>query len=194
MSRVKIKHYDIILTGPPWFYTPLNGLHLVAHRCHYARTHQTGAALNYPVMTNDEIFNLDLGKFLNRPGILFLWATGPKLDVAFEAIERWSLFYRGMAFVWVKTKRSDGTPIGAKGPRPSIVKSLSEFVLVASNVKTGRPLLLHDETISQTIMEPVREHSRKPDSVQEKIERMYPGYQVGNIRQTETSWLGFLGE
>jgi N6-adenosine-specific RNA methylase IME4 len=166
--------YDVILADCPWFYTPLHGLELVGEHCHYAKTHKTGAALNYELMSNEEVFDLHLENMLNKRGVLFLWATGPKMDVAFAALQAWGLHYRGMAFTWVKTRRTDGQPIGAKGPRPSIVKSLCEYVLVASNVKKGRPLPLSDEKISQVIMAPVREHSRKPDEVYDRIDRLYP--------------------
>jgi hypothetical protein len=37
-----------------------------------------------------------------------------------------------------------------------------------------RPLKLHDESIRNTILAPKMEHSRKPDDVHERIERMYP--------------------
>ena len=67
-----------------------------------------------------------------------MWATGPKLDFAIECIKAWGLTYRGMGFVWVKTKK-DGTPIGAQGVRPSIVKPLSEYVLCVQVGSEDRP-------------------------------------------------------
>ncbi len=150
--------YDIILADPPWSYT--------------GQQDKWGAAAKfYPTMSRVEIGGLELP--LADPGILFLWATGPKLQDAIDVIQRWDLEYRGVAFVWVKTKK-DGTPIGAQGVRPSIVKPLTEFVLVASNVETGRPLPLADESVCQTVFAPKQEHSRKPDAVQERIELMYP--------------------
>lgn len=79
----------------------------------------------------------------------------------------------GVAFVWIKTKR-DGSPIGAQGVRPSIVKPLTEFVLAASRVPNGRPMPLGSESVVQTVFAPRREHSRKPDEVRERIEQLYP--------------------
>jgi len=90
-----------------------------------------------------------------------------------RCLDAWGLTYRGLSFVWVKT-RADGAPIGAQGVRPSIVKPTCELVLAASAVKKGRPLKLHDESIRQIIMAPKTEFSRKPDDVHEAIERMYP--------------------
>ncbi len=150
--------FDVVLLDPPWSYT--------------GQQDKWGAAAKfYPTMIDDDIFALDVP--VADPGIVFVWATGPKLHVAITAIGSWGLHYRGVAFVWVKTKK-DGTPIGAQGVRPSIVKPLTELVLVASTQPQGRPLPLSDESICQTVFSPKTEHSRKPLEVQERIERMYP--------------------
>lgn len=152
--------YSIVLADPPWAY--------------YGQQDKWGAAAKfYPLMDDASLLAFDMAAFLSKPAILFLWATGPRLDFAIECIKAWGLHYRGLAFVWVKT-RLDGTPIGAQGVRPSIVKPLTELVLAASTERKGRPLRLHDESIVQTVFAPVQEHSRKPDAVQERIERMYP--------------------
>lgn len=110
---------------------------------------------------------------LTKNGVLFMWATCPRLDMAVRCIEAHGLHYRGVAFVWVKTKQ-DGTPIGAQGVRPSIVKPLTEVVLAASYRATGRPLPLSDESIVQTVFAPRGLHSQKPEAVQDRLEAMYP--------------------
>ena len=152
--------YDIVLADPPWFY---NG----------DPTKWAAAGKEYPLMQDEEIYDLDVQQFFNKRSVLFLWATCPRLDKAIHTIERWGLHYRGVAFVWIKSKK-DGTPIGAQGVRPSIVKPLTELVLAASTVPEGRPLPLASESVVQTIFAPKQEHSRKPDEVQERIEQMYP--------------------
>lgn len=150
--------YDVVLADPPWSYE--------------GQQDKWGAAAKfYNTMPSNHIYKLPIP--VKKPGLVFLWATGPKLHYGIEAFKEWGLHYRGVAFVWVKTKQ-DGTPIAAQGVRPSTVKPLTEFVLVGSNVKEGRPLPLADESICQTVFAPKREHSRKPDEVQERIERMYP--------------------
>jgi N6-adenosine-specific RNA methylase IME4 len=125
-------------------------------------------------MSEEELAALPISAYLDRPGVMFVWATGPKLDVAIRTIAAWDLHYRGMAFVWVKTRR-DGVPIGAQGVRPSVVKPLTEFVLVASTEPTGRPIAVADEAVVQTVFAPKGEHSRKPVEVIDRIDRLYPG-------------------
>lgn len=154
--------YDIVLADPPWSYT--------------GQQDKMGAAAKfYDTMTDTAICCLDVRNIMARRSILFLWATGPRMDLAMECGEAWGLHYRGVAFVWVKTRKSaPDVPIGAQGVRPSIVKPTTEFVLAFSTKLSGRPLPLSDETIRQVVLAPKQGHSVKPDAVHERIEAMYP--------------------
>lgn len=151
--------YPVILADPPWSY--------------YGSPTKMGAAgKEYALMEDEDLLALDVP--LADPGVLFLWATGPRLDFALECIQSWGLHYRGVAFVWVKTRADGITPIGAQGVRPSIVKPTTEFVLAASTHAKGRPLPLASESVRQVVLAPKREHSRKPDEVAQRIEALYP--------------------
>lgn len=160
MLELPSNTYDVILLDPPWSYT--------------GQQDKWGAAAKfYTLMTPEEIIEIPVWEILNPSSVLFIWATGPKLHHAIQVIEAWDLYYRGVAFVWVKTTKK-GVPIGAQGVRPSIVKPLTEFVLAASKVKEGRPLSLSSEAVVQTVLAPKMEHSRKPEEVQDRIEMLYP--------------------
>jgi N6-adenosine-specific RNA methylase IME4 len=152
--------YDVVVADPPWSY--------------YGQQEKWGAAAKfYATMPDERIRDLPVGNLLGARGVLFLWATSPRLDLAVECIKHWGLQFRGVAFVWVKTTAS-GAPIGAQGVRPSITKPTSEFVLAGSPVAKGRPMPLADEGVAQVVSVPRREHSRKPDEVMRRIERLYP--------------------
>jgi N6-adenosine-specific RNA methylase IME4 len=152
--------FDVILADPPWAY--------------YGRQDKWAAAAKfYATAPDSAIAALPIPDLLAPRGLLFLWATSPRLDAALACIGAWGLCYRGIAFVWVKT-RADGQPIGAQGIRPSIVKPTTEFVVAASRVPRGRPMPLGDEAVAQVVMAPRRDHSRKPDEVVHRIERLYP--------------------
>lgn len=153
--------YDVIYADPPWSYTG-------------SQTKHGAAAKHYSTMTDEDLLNLDVvPNHLAPRGVLFMWATSPRLNFAMKCIEAWGLEYRGTAFVWVKT-RADGQPIGAQGVRPSIVKPTTEFVLAASRVKSGRPMPLRSEAVAQVVMAPRTAHSAKPEEVAERIEALYP--------------------
>lgn len=151
--------YDVIVSDPPWAY--------------YGQQDKWAAAAKfYDTLSESELVEVARPPLAPR-GVLFLWATGPKLDTALRLIDRWGLHYRGIAFVWVKTTIA-GIPWKARGVRPSIVKPITEFVVAASPVRTGRPMPLACESVPQTVFAPTREHSRKPDEVQFRIEQLYP--------------------
>jgi N6-adenosine-specific RNA methylase IME4 len=154
------RRYDVILADPPWAY--------------YGQQDKWGAAAKFYATAPDEaIVRLPIPDLLDERGVLFLWATSPRLDVAMACLAEWKLHFRGIAFVWVKA-RKDGGPIGAQGVRPSIVKPTAEYVLAASRVARGRPMKLGDEGVPNVILAPKRAHSQKPDEVTACIERLYP--------------------
>lgn len=154
-------NYQVILADPPWSYEG-------------DQAKWGAAAKFYKTMSLGQLSCLDIP--LEKPGVLFLWATGPKLHIAIELLKSWGLHYRGVAFVWVKTSQSTGLPIGARGVRPSVVKPLTELVLVGSNMETGRPLKLSSESVVQTVLAPVGKHSEKPTEVHRRIEKLYPNF------------------
>lgn len=152
--------YDVVLIDPPWQY--------------YGSQDKWGAAAKfYPTMSDAELLDFDIAKWIHDKSVVFCWATCPRLDFACELFKAWGLSYRGVAFVWVKTTK-DGKPIGAQGVRPSIIKPTTELVIVGSKCTKGRPLPLSSESVSQVIMAPKREHSRKPDEQYIRIEELYP--------------------
>lgn len=150
------KKYDLIYIDPPWSY--------------FGDPNKMGAAgKHYGLMSQQDICNMDLKSILNKNGMVLIWATGPRLNFAFEAIKAWGLHYRGVAFVWVKTKK-DKTIINGQGVPPTFTKPTSEFVLCATTCKNGRPLKLKKFNTPQIILAPRQGHSTKPDEVRKEIE------------------------
>jgi N6-adenosine-specific RNA methylase IME4 len=159
-NAIPERSYDVLLADPPWSY--------------YGQQNKWGAAAKfYDTVPDEAIANLPVPDLLSEKGILFLWATSPRLDVAMSCLAHWGLFFRGVAFVWVKA-RKDGQPIGAQGVRPSIVKPTAEYVLAASRVARGRPMKLADEGVPNVVLAPKRAHSQKPDQIVQSIDRLYP--------------------
>jgi N6-adenosine-specific RNA methylase IME4 len=154
------QRYEVLLADPPWAY--------------YGQQDKWGAAAKfYSTVPDEAIVKLPIPDLLSDRGVLFLWATSPRLDVAMACLAEWGLHFRGVAFVWVKA-RKDGGPIGAQGVRPSIVKPTAEYVLAASRVAKGRPLPIADEGVPNVILAPRRAHSQKPEQVRDHIDRLYP--------------------
>lgn len=151
------KKYDVIIADPPWAY--------------YGDPNKNQAAgKHYQLMSVDEMARLTW-PLANR-GVLFMWATSPKLTDALALGSLLGLTYRGIAFVWVKTNR-EGKPVGAQGVRPSIVKPTTELVLAFSRIAKGRPMPLLSESVPQVVMARRGRHSEKPRVVQDRITQLY---------------------
>lgn len=149
--------YSVIVADPPWAY--------------YGDPNKDQAAgKHYNLLSLEEMLALNWP--LAKPGVLFMWATSPRLDTALALGQGLGLFYRGISFVWVKTNRR-GVPVGAQGVRPSIVKPTTELVLAFSNIAKGRPMPLLSESVPQVVLAPRGRHSEKPRIVQDRITQLY---------------------
>jgi len=168
--------YDVALIDPPWSY-------------YGADDKWAAAAKFYATMPAQQIAEMPIPRILAPRAVAFVWATSPLLDVAVDTMRAWGLHFRGVAFVWVKS-RADGSPIGAQGVRPSIVKPTAEYVLAGSRVARGRPMKLHNEGVRNVVLAPRREHSRKPEAVYDAIESLYPDARRVELfaRTTRPGW------
>jgi N6-adenosine-specific RNA methylase IME4 len=95
------------------------------------------------------------------------------LPKALELIERWGFEYKSDLFTWVKTT-ANGMPAYGLG---YLTRKCTEEVLYATR---GRGLKRVNCGVSQAILAPRREHSRKPDEVFEALERLF-----GAVRRLE---------
>jgi hypothetical protein len=90
-----IKKYRVIYADPPWSYGNTQPDYHSEPRDHY------------PVMRLDEICTLPVRAWAADDAVLFLWATAPILEEAFQVIDAWSFKYKSN-FVWDKIKHNMG--------------------------------------------------------------------------------------
>jgi N6-adenosine-specific RNA methylase IME4 len=152
------KRYDIAYVDPPWHYygSPIK---------------DAAAAKHYPLMTLDELAQIDVRRLLNKRAAMFLWATCPRLNYAIDLLREWKLHYRGVAYVWVKVGKS-GRIINGQGVPPTFTKPTTELLLAATTMPTGRPFPLLDLAQAQVVLAPRGAHSEKPAAFREAIERL----------------------
>ena len=149
--------YEIIYADPPW---------------HYA-TRKTGTVFGggvtdkYPTMSVDEICALPVEDWTADNAMLFIWTTMPYLMKTNCVIESWGFQYVTCAFTWIKTNPRAGTVFKGVG---NYTKSNAELCLLA---RRGKPLTRANRDVAQVVMEPRREHSRKPDRVRDDIVRLF---------------------
>jgi N6-adenosine-specific RNA methylase IME4 len=157
-------HYGAILCDPPWRF-----------RVWSIETGSGRSASNhYKTMALDDIYALPVASLAKRNCALFLWVTWPLLKHGLETIERWGFTYKTCAFAWMKADTRQMEMWDETAPDMLTgywTRANSEVCLLATR---GRPRRL-DAGIRQGIIEPRREHSRKPAIVHDRIERLVRG-------------------
>lgn len=128
---------------------------------------------------NLQAVNIDSIKFIGRRQIVTLQTNcGTYIANGFGAHNT----YKTCAFSWLKTSLEDGRPIIGTG---YWTRANTEVCLLATR---GRPARLHAD-VHQAIVSPRREHSRKPDQIHDRIERLVGGpYCELFARQSRKGW------
>ena len=155
------KKYKIIYADPPWRYNDKINLQNEVAENHYL------------TMSLEDIKNLEVSNITDKNCILFLWATMPLLQEAFEVIKSWGFKYKTCAFTWIKTNPKAGTIFKGIG---RWVMGNAELCLLATKGKPHRIA----KNISQVVMAKRGKHSVKPDEVRNRIVKL-----MGNLLRIE---------
>lgn len=144
--------FHVIVSDPPWPYEKREG----------DATHR--GDLPYPPMSIDAICALPVQQIAHDDGcVLWLWTTNAFMRDAYRVLDAWG-FTEKTILTWAKNKIGLGDWLRGK----------TEHAILAVR---GRPVVtLTNET---TLLEgEVREHSRKPESFYELVERLCHGSKV----------------
>ena len=171
--------YKTILADPPWRFDVWSGATAVQKRG--SKTTYTAAQVYYQTMTPEELRALPVASIAADNSVLFMWITWPNLPLAMTMIEAWGFRYKTCGFNWMKVTR-EGIPAMKMG---YWTRASSEVCLLATR---GKPKRLHAD-VRQGILAPIREHSRKPDGIHDRIERLVAGpYLELFARQSRPGW------
>jgi N6-adenosine-specific RNA methylase IME4 len=147
-AQVPSGKYRVIYADPPWEYGNA-GLTEYGH----AKSH-------YPTMPLDDLCAMPVQEWAEDDAVLFLWATSPMLENAFQVIRAWGFKYK-TSFVWDKVKHNFGHYNSVR----------HEFLLVCTRGScTPDAGKLFDSV--QTIERSDR-HSEKPEEFRKIIETLY---------------------
>lgn len=179
LSLPRAGQYACILADPPWSYKAWSGDALPSRV----------ADAHYNTMRAADIAALPVCDIAAKDCVLFLWVTWPTLLDGIETIRAWGFTYKTCGFNWTKANarqvemfRDDVTADMLLG---YWTRANTEPCLLATR---GKPKRLHAD-VRQAIIEPRREHSRKPDCVHERIERLVSGPYVELFaRQQRLGW------
>ena len=161
------KKYQIIYADPPW-----------GSNSQFGRDKNKGNEQHYPLMTLQNIKDLPIKELADENCILFLWVVDTQLFDAGEVIRDWGFVYKTVGFSWYKKNKIASTMFFGLG---YWTRANTEICLLATK---GNPKRV-DKGISQVIenldfnylyteqiFATIREHSRKPDEVREKIVKL----------------------
>ena len=174
------KKYQIIYADPPWSYyndsdatpdcTTVKGMRRPP----------------YSVMGSETIKKLPVGDIAEDDCILFLWTTDYHLKKAIEVMSAWGFEYKTIGFVWSK-RNKDGSPVTFMGAYT--MKSGVEFCLLGTKGKKATSLI-QSHKIRSYIESPRENHSKKPDSIRNRISDLVGGVTKIELfaRQESIGW------
>jgi N6-adenosine-specific RNA methylase IME4 len=173
-----IKRYGVIYADPPWNFKNFSekgtGRNAVAH---------------YQCMEFGQIARMEPQRWAAKDCVLFLWATDPLLPKALELIEAWGFKYKTVGFYWAKTNKRANLDCLTRDDFFTGLGYWSranvEQCLLAT--RGSPPRMAKD--VKRLVIGPRREHSRKPDEVYSRIERLAQGpYLEMFSRQSRAGW------
>jgi N6-adenosine-specific RNA methylase IME4 len=180
-------HFKAIYADPPWRWESWGKYR--GQRKGLAPLGDRSADKHYDTAEATDIQKLPVADLAAPDCVLFMWATWPMLPEALDTIAAWGFDYKTCAFAWMK---ADVSTIDLF-PDPKTADMLlgywtranSEVCLLATR---GKPKRLNAD-VRQGIIEPRRQHSRKPDCVPARIERLVEGpYLEMFARTTRAGW------
>ena len=98
----------------------------------------------------------------NDDCVLLLWVTYPLLQEGLQTIKEWGFTYKTCGFSWVKKNKIKDSFFWGLG---RWTRSNNEICLLATK---GQPKRV-SKSVHQIVSDKIREHSRKPDCVRDKI-------------------------
>ena len=150
-------HYGVILADPPWNW-----------KARSKKGEGKSAKNHYDVMESDDLRRLPVGDHASADCVLFVWVLNSMLPDGLRLVGDWGFTFKTVGFVWVKENRGSDSLVTGLGYH---TRQNAELCLLATKGKPKRAA----RDVHQVVMAPRREHSRKPDEIYQRIERLYPG-------------------
>jgi N6-adenosine-specific RNA methylase IME4 len=168
------RKYGAIYADPPWSFrnwsTKGTGRNAISH---------------YDCLDFRTLIGLPIADLAADDCALFVWATDPLLPRAIELIKAWGFEYKTVAFYWVKLNSAAKRDTDYFTGLGYWTRANPEQCLLATRGKPPRQA----KDVKRLVVEKRREHSRKPDCVRERVERLVAGpYLELFARETKPGW------
>ena len=149
------KKYDVIYADPAWQYDSGRSL---------AKTSLLDGVSNkhYGTMKIDDLKKLPIDKITSENVLCFMWLVSPMLDDGIDLMKKWGFKYSTIAFIWHKQRTNPG------------YYTMSECEICVVGKKGKIPTPRGSRNQRQFLSELRTKHSKKPDEIRNRIERMFP--------------------
>ena len=144
-------------------------------------------------MSHADLESMQVDGIAADNSVLFLWIVQTQIPQAVRLVEAWGFALKSCAFAWLK---GDGQQLFPDDPPTQMgmgkwTRAEFEQCWLATR---GSPKRLNAD-VRQVLVERRREHSRKPDGIHERIERLVAGpYLELFARQTRLGWTSWGNE
>jgi N6-adenosine-specific RNA methylase IME4 len=154
-GNLRMFGYQVLLIDPPWAFENWS-----------EKGEGRNASQHYATMTWEQIAALPVGHLASDNCACFLWCVDPLLDRGLDVLKGWGFRYTTVAFTWAKrTRRDRGWHMGPG----YYTRANPETCLLGITGQMERK----SASVRQLLVEPLREHSRKPDRVATDIEQLF---------------------
>jgi N6-adenosine-specific RNA methylase IME4 len=181
-------HYGAILADPPWHFAAWSSPTALETRLRNgSKNYGSNRGPTYQTADEGELAALPVADLARENCVLFMWVCWPVLEQSLRLLKAWGFAYKTCGFSWMKADqyRLFALEEDVRMGLGYWTRSNSEVCLLATR---GKPKRLNPD-VRQGIIEPIREHSRKPDCVHERIERLVAGpYLELFARQKRPGW------
>ena len=162
LAGLPTQHYGLIEADPPWSFKTYSNSEqgTVPHR---------SMEEPYRAMTHEQLVELPVGEIAAKDCVLHMWTISSHVDQAIELGRTWDFTYKSLGLNWVKTQKHN-----PEVPKMGMGKWLRQDAEIALLFTRGNPKRV-SAGVRQTILEPAREHSRKPDCRFERLEALAAG-------------------
>jgi N6-adenosine-specific RNA methylase IME4 len=164
--------FGVVVADPPWRFT--DRLSMSATR--------RGAAAHYATMSVAELVALPVANIVAPNAVLALWTPAALQRDGLAVLAAWGFASKGV-YIWTKsTKNGRGLAFGMG----HLFRGCAEIALIGNRGSTP-PTSRRERNVS---LSPALRHSKKPEHLQDSLDRMFPDAQKLEIfaRRARPGW------
>jgi len=155
----------------------------IAFHAYSAKGEGRSPQRHYRCSPLDELMQLPVAEIAAADCFLFLWVPLRSVDLVNPLMQGWGFAFSGSAFTWAKQNKSS---IGWFMGNGYGTRHNAEICWLGRRGKPQRK----SKGVRELIVAPIREHSRKPDEVYQRIEALCAGPYVELFARQQ--WPGWI--